>query len=325
MLRSPNKQYGSDTDIAGTSKFPPPESNVTLRKNERKRKHGEELTEIFHDFKNDIKNTLHTWKIEFEQEIKNLNKNAVEDIKVELNKLTSSTNDLKREVVGISREFSKIKEEFLSLRSSVEFTSAQYDDMNNKLSSYSDSVKKMETMECELKAVKNECQALQTLLNMNDQRDRLLNLEFVGIPETKDEDLNDLTVKIAQAANVTIGTHDIIQANRVTPRVKMQGRTRTVVAKFRSRFIKDNILSGARKNRITTKNIDMPGTPVPIFVNEHLTPYNKIILRKLKILAKDKGIQYVWTKNGKIYLRKNNLSPAIQVQTDEDIEKLNII
>ncbi|CAH2106257.1 unnamed protein product [Euphydryas editha] len=322
MIRSPNKQYGSESDIAGTAKSSALESNITLRKNERKRKHGEELTDMFQDFKDDIKGTLQTWKLEFEQELKNLNKLFVNDIKEELNKLSSNTNDLKREVAGISRDFSVIKEEFLSLRSSVEFTSTQYDDMNTKLSAFSNDIKKIKAMETELIEVRNQCRALQEILNINDQRDRLLNLEFVGVPETKEEDLHDLTMKIAQAANVTINSCDIIQANRVSPRVKMQGRTRTIVVKFRSRLIKDNIFSGARKNRITTKTLDIPGNPVPVFVNEHLTPYNKTLLKKLKAVAKDKAIQYVWTKNGRIYSRKNNLSPAVHIQTEEDIVKL---
>lgn len=323
MIRSPNKQRGSESDIAGTSEFSALESNITLRTNERKKKHGEELTtDMFRDFKDDIRSTLKTWKLEFEQELKNLKDLIVDDIKEELNRLSSNTSDLKREVAGIGRDFLIIKEEFLSLRSSVEFTSTQYDDINKKLSSFSYDVKKMESMEAELSEVKNQCRALQTILNINDQRDRLLNLEFVGIPETKEEDLQDLTMKIAKAANVTINSYDVIQANRVSPRVKMQGRPRTVVVKFRSRLIKDNILSGARKNRITTKSIEMSGNPVPVFVNEHLTPYNKTLLKKLKTAAKDKGIQYIWTKNGRIYSRKNNLSPAVQIQTEEDIVKL---
>ncbi|CAH2097247.1 unnamed protein product [Euphydryas editha] len=77
----------------------------------------------------------------------------------------------------------------------------KYDDMNTKLSAFSNDIKKIKAMETELIEVRNQCRALQEILNINDQRDRLLNLEFVGVPETKEEDLHDLTMKIAQAAN----------------------------------------------------------------------------------------------------------------------------
>ncbi|CAH2096741.1 unnamed protein product [Euphydryas editha] len=310
MQRSPNNQHGSGTN-----------TGVTQRKT--KRRDDSEFQDTFQDFKDEIRRTLHATKNEIGQEIKNYNQLLLQDIKENLDKLTTTTEELRRDVAGITREFSVIKEEFTSLRASVEFASNQYDDINKKLSLFSNDIKKIEALEIELQDIKNQHQALEAIINTNDQRDRLLNLEFVGIPESKDENLNDLTVKIAQAANVTINISDIVQVNRISPRVKIQGRPRTVVVKFQSRLIKENILSGARKNRISTKSIHLPGNPVPIFVNEHLTPYNKILLKKLKDYAKNKEIQYVWTKNGRLYMRKNNLSPAVQIQKEQDFIKRN--
>lgn len=306
MQRSPNSQHGS---------------NVTQRKT--KKRDDSEPQDTLQDFKDEIRRTLHATKIEIAQEIKNCNQLLLQDIKENLNKLTTTTEELSREVAGITREFSVIKEEFASLRTSVEFASNQYDDINKKLSSFSNDIKKIEALEIQFQDMKNQHQALEAIINTNDQRDRLLNLEFVGIPESKEENLKDLTIKIAQAANVSINVSDIVQANRISPRVKIQGRPRTVVVKFQSRLIKENILSGARKNRISTKSIDLPGNPVPIFVNEHLTPYNKILLKKMKDFAKNKDIQYVWTKNGRLYMRKNNLSPAVQIQREQDFIKKN--
>lgn len=310
MQRSPNNQHGSSTN-----------TNITQRKT--KRRDDSEFQDALQDFKDEIRCTLHTTKNEIGQELKNQNQLLFRDIKESLDKLTSTTEELRLEVAGITREFSVIKEEFASLRTSVEFASNQYDDINKKLSSFSNDIKKIEALEIELQDMKNQHQALEAIINSNDQRDRLLNLEFVGIPESKEENLKDITIKIAQAANVSINVSDIVQANRISPRVKIQGRPRTVVVKFQSRLIKENIFSGARKNRISTKSIDLPGNPSPIFVNEHLTPYNKILLKKLKDFAKNKEIQYVWTKNGRLYMRKNNLSPAVQIQKEQDFLKKN--
>ncbi|CAH2109236.1 unnamed protein product [Euphydryas editha] len=108
-----------------------------------KRRDDPELQDAFHDFEDEIRRILHATKNEIGQEIKNHDQLLLQDIKENLDMLTTDTEELRREVAGITREFSVIKEEFASLRASVEFTSNQYDGINKKLSSLSNVIKNL--------------------------------------------------------------------------------------------------------------------------------------------------------------------------------------
>lgn len=96
---------------------------------------------------------------------------------------------------------------------------------------------------------------------------------------------------------------------------------KTIVVAIHSRYIKDEFVSAARKCTITATALGMSGSS-RIFVNEHLTIVNKILLNKIKALAKDKGFAFVWVRGCKIFVRKNEGSPKIQIRTEADLGKL---
>lgn len=147
-------------------------------------------------------------------------------------------------------------------------------------------------------------------------------MEIVGVPENKDENLSGIMLCIAKHAGVVISDEDILEINRVTPKLKQQGRPKNIVAKLKTRLLKDNIISGIRRNRLTTKDLGMHGSERPVYINEHLTQFNKLLLKKCRETAKLKQYQYVWSKNGRIYVRKNDTAPALQVLQERDILKL---
>ncbi|KAG8269472.1 hypothetical protein J6590_106739, partial [Homalodisca vitripennis] len=64
---------------------------------------------------------------------------------------------------------------------------------------------------------------------------------------------------------------------------------------------------------------DAPKTNV--YVNEHLTPFNKDLLYNAKKL-KEQGWQYVWAREGKIFAKQKEDGKRIQVTSLEQISKL---
>ncbi|KAL4702346.1 hypothetical protein ACJJTC_002708 [Scirpophaga incertulas] len=59
-----------------------------------------------------------------------------------------------------------------------------------------------------------------------------------------------------------------------------------------------------------------------IFINDHLTLENKKLLNKAKQIARDHGYSYIWVKNCKIFLRKDQTSPIKYVKSELDLKKL---
>lgn len=303
------------------------QENITQRRT-YKRGHDAESDLRFEEYTNKISKILNDWKIDFGRDIS--------EIKVTMKNLNQSTQELKSEIAGIREEYTKMRntvhtlesrqtkmaEELDSLQKSMQFHSNEYEDVKKKLEVHTKELKNLNTLETELAEIKNQNRKLRTDLNTNDQRERQLNIEIVGIPEHKDENLKNIILKIGKHTDIEITNDDILQVNRVTSMSKIQGRPRNIVAKLRNRQLKDNIISQARKRRLSTKDLDIQGKGVPVYVNEHLTVFNKSLLKKTKEMAKIKEYQFTWTKNCKIHVRKAATIPAIFIMDEQDLGKI---
>ncbi|KAL4702364.1 hypothetical protein ACJJTC_004672 [Scirpophaga incertulas] len=206
----------------------------------------------------------------------------------------------------------------------------EQDDISKRVSYLSDDVlalkTKLTTIENEntnLKSKLSELEGLQQSVGEVEQRARLNNLEIFGVPERKSEDLLLITSQIASAVGVTITAQDVEFATRLPTRAKNSGLPKTVIVKFKTVQLRDSLLSAARKKRgLTTADINIPGDVRSIYVNEHLTPRNKTLLKLTRAKCKELGFQNVWTRNTKIYVRKHVKSPAIRIFNFEQIDKL---
>lgn len=77
----------------------------------------------------------------------------------------------------------------------------------------------------------------------------------------------------------------------------------------------------AKKHRLTSADLGFHGTE-PIFVNEHLCLENKILLSKTIRCKKEKGWKFAWVSQGKIFMRKNENSDALQITCDSDLSSV---
>ncbi|KAL4710052.1 hypothetical protein ACJJTC_011637 [Scirpophaga incertulas] len=144
----------------------------------------------------------------------------------------------------------------------------------------------------------------------------------LAISNFKDEQ-DDISKRIASSVGVTITAQDVEFATRLPTRAKNSGLPKTVIIKFKTVQLRVSLLSAARKKRgLTTADINIPGDVRSIYVNEHLTPRNKTLLKLTRAKCKELGFQNVWTRNTKIYVRKHVKSPAIRIFNFEQIDKL---
>ncbi|CAF4753792.1 unnamed protein product [Pieris macdunnoughi] len=128
------------------------------------------------------------------------------------------------------------------------------------------------------------------------------NLEIVGLPQTKNESTRALVKTIAKHEDVVLRDDEIEFANRIQPKQSMPGTAKTILVRLKTREIKDKILSDLRKKRgIHTSDIGMSGDSKRFYVNEHLTPDNKHLLKESEALAIDKGFKYVWVHNCRFF------------------------
>lgn len=316
MSRVPKDLSSSVPDLAT--------ENVTRRK----RGHSDELTETLEQFSKKIMATLNEWKLEFTQEISgvtdSLNKlnETTNELKSELNQIRGEYVTIKKSVVDLNEKQKILREDISNLQKSMQFHSDDQDELKKRIELYSKEVESINNINKELSEIKMQNEKLKSEINQREQRDRLLNIEIVGVPEYKEEDLYGILMQLGKHTSIDITRDDIIHINRVSPLSRLQGRPKNIVAKLRTRQLKDNLISRSKKCRLTSADLRLPGGVTPVFVNEHLTTYNKNLLKKTKELASFKKYQFVWTKNCRIYVRKAVTLPAVQIVGEEDLKKI---
>lgn len=104
-------------------------------------------------------------------------------------------------------------------------------------------------------------------------------------------------------------------------RVNSQKATeRPIITQFSNRSTNDDFLvkCKSRKPVTVTGLIFEDSSTVPIYVNEHLTPYYRDQMTRAKDKVEENGskkYKYVWFKNSKLFIRKSEASNIIRIRS----------
>lgn len=274
--------------------------------------------------------SMASFRLELMEQISNTIRSTVEStISEKFNKFSSDLDNIKVEMKKITNDNTKISTSISEINcrlnefeTSNNFASNRQDDFDSRLSLIEQRASNNEQYGSDIVELKNKCALLCSELKTRQQWDRLLNLEIIGVPETNNEDLVKVLTQIAKFVDVIITPNDIEFANRIQPKQSKPGSPRTIIAKLKNRAVKDNILAGIRRfHGITRSDIGMQGTQ-RIFVNEHLTLDNKNLYKKCRDLATMRSYKYIWIRNCKIFVRRDDKSPKIAINKDTDLEKI---
>lgn len=240
---------------------------------------------------------------------------AENDMKID--KLSESINTC------IKEELCKLTTCFGELKSSLEHTDAELQNTNKRVSELEKRDVHIKNLEFQLVEMNSTVSQLKRDNRQQQQWARQLNVELVGIPESKDENLQDIVFRLAEHVGITLTANDIDNTTRVQPMNRDSKRPRNIIIKMKQRKHKDNFIAGVRKHRgITSAAIGMPGEPSKIYANDHLIPENKLLLKSCRNLASQNGFSYVWVKNGRIYVRRNDTCPAFLIDSEVDLRKI---
>ena len=217
-------------------------------------------------------------------------------------------------------KLSKILNDFEEMKKSVHFVSMKNDELQSKIESTEKLVTAMDkTLEAQVVHISN----LEARIEAMEQHSRQCNIEISNLPERKGENLISLVEKIGDSIKYTIAPTDIVLVHRVPHFSTKNSHPKNIVVKFSSRIIRDNILAAARlAGGLHTTNLGVTGDSHRVYINEHLTLKNKLLLRDAKIAAKNNNFRFVWVKHGSILARETETSPVVVVRTSTDITKI---
>lgn len=228
----------------------------------------------------------------------------------------------------VHNQLKDITNRITEFQESINYIGGQYEELKNLLSTTSTALKYVKD---ENKALKESIITLEARVKIledtnikQQQWDRLQNIEITGVSEEKGEDTVCIVQKISQSIGVPIMPSDIEFAHRVQPRRAASAvRGRPIIARLRQRTVKDEIIAAARKHRdLNANKVGISGENSKIYVNEHLTKDNKLLLSSCKNKVRELRYKFIWTKNCRIFVRKNETSPPIPINSSSDISKI---
>ncbi|XP_063826989.1 uncharacterized protein LOC135076453 [Ostrinia nubilalis] len=234
----------------------------------------------------------------------------------EIKKLSSQLAAL----AGLAHDVKAIKEDIQQLKSSVEFAHESSKLCKEKLNDLEIRVSAVEANHEENIALVRRVSHLEDIVKQKDQTDRLNNAEIKGIPYKDSENLIETIMKLGSQINCKVTQPDINYIVRVPTRNDQKNKN--IIVNFNNRYLKENFVACARAHKNVSATQLGFVSESKIFVNDHLTIENKILLNKAKKEAKDRGYSFVWVKNCKIFVRKNPTSPIKNIKSDLDLKKL---
>ena len=133
----------------------------------------------------------------------------------------------------------------------------------------------------------------------------------------KNEDIVKVVIDISKVVGVNFEKYDISIAHRMPKHRSSHRKTISqppaIIATFVNKDLRNIVYIRRSKTRYLIEN-DFPVTVMTkLNVNENLTQVRKKLLWSIKQKAKELGYDYIWTLNGRIYVRKDSKSESTAI------------
>lgn len=231
--------------------------------------------------------------------------------------------EFKNQVFG---EFKSFRNELEELKNSMQFLSDKVDSNNNLMqeikNEFSDIKKENEQLHARNKLMNEHLVELQNKVRNLEQYSRRSNVEISGIPSSPNEDVTAIVKDVGSAIGLAIQPGDVAAAHRI-PTYK-KDRIPSIVVQFRDRGLRDVCLTKFKEKKSMSANQVNKQFPQHqrVYVNEHLTPENKLFLSNLKKKGRELNYAFVWCREGKFFIRKNEGGKVQRVNSIDEVEKL---
>lgn len=275
----------------------------------------DELKKEMRDFQTKMERDLRKELREMKASLDVLNE-EYEKSKAERIELAKKNNELKAANDANSKELIEMKASLNFFNGKYEETKAERTDLSKENKELKASNEKL-AEEC--RALKKQASQLENRVTASEQYSRNRNLEIKGMPLTENENTADLVRQIGDALEVPIEESEIEVCHRVP--VKNPSAPPNIVVQFKSRAKRETVLKKAKKMRISTEDLGF-SCKSPLYINEHLCPALKQLLGMAIVQKKAKGWRFVWSCDGKILARKEELSPIVHIRNAQDVEKI---
>lgn len=199
----------------------------------------------------------------------------------------------------------------------------------------------------EISALRNENQKLQKevgILNVKVgllEQERLVNsVDIIGMPSVNKENLKSGVIDIIkERLDINLAISDITHcyakkvfnkkistSDNISQTKKHHQNNPIVCVKFFSQTTKLNIMKKLKEQtKQKALNSDIDGSEREtkrLFINDSLSKYTRAVFNAAKIIKVEKNYEYLWVKNGKIFMRKEEGNNYVRIYSIEDLNNL---
>lgn len=300
---NPSKQKClSDPEVAVTSDASDDKVAQTTRRRVKRRLEVEESNDRFDQLRDEMMSVLNVIKANQESCMNSISKLTLEvsDLKLCIDKVQKSNIEIEKAVESLSCRHDVLKDKVDALE--------HKDDDNTEY----------------MKALEKQVEDLQ-------RGKRNSTIEIRNIPSNKHETKREIAKFVEETCkflNVEVRQYDIRDAYRT----KSKNGSITIFAEFSSTITKSKVIDAVKSfnkkdksKKLNSADIGIEGTPVPIYIVESLTVKGRMLFFLARDTAKSCDFKYCWTSNGKIYLRKLDGAPHIEVTSEAQLENLKAL
>lgn len=231
------------------------------------------------------------------------------------------TRDISNAIRNMSNDLDKLKASQQMFVESLSSVGSQLSNIEKMSQVLDDHDLRISTLENQNESLQRHVATLDRKFDNLDQKNRGHNVQIDGIPQLSNENLKDIVVKLAISLKVPLTPDDIIRVTRVQSTNTIKDKP--IICNVNKSNVMADLVKASRKLKPNTISAGISEKKNEIFINEHLTLARKQLMYKAKQFKKANGYEFLWIKNGNIYLKKNKDTKAININVSTDFTRLN--
>lgn len=244
------------------------------------------------------------------EEVKKLIANEVATLKQKVELLEVKFTKLENDVDFYSTKYDELLQEHQTMKKNL---SKSKDATNTTINNAKDSISKLEK------------HIMETAKDLDDLGQYLRRdcVEIVGAQAKTPQECDKIVIAMANDMGLKLEPTDISTSH---PLPKPRGKDDKFIVKFSRRSTKDKFCA-SRKKVTGRKPQDLPSvknvisTDKKLYISESLTPLRKKLFGETNDTRKQIKWKYIWTNNGKIYIKKDDNSNTIIIDSHNDLIK----
>lgn len=222
----------------------------------------------------------------------------------------------------IQADINQVKSDVTDMKNSLD---SRLEEMAGRLDTIESRVSVIENCKTEVDSLKSTVSDIMSDMRRNEQWVRRSNIQINGVPETSGENLytilNSLASKSGYPLNVAT---DIDFVTRVAVKDdRNSNMPKPIIVKLQARYKKDDFIASLRKlKNLKASDLGFSNSENRIYINDHLSGYNKYLLREAKRRKTQKEYKWCWVQNCTVMVRKTDNSPILFITSEDALNKI---